>query len=292
MAGALVESALLERLERLSIVSRRRLMGHGKGDRRSVRRGTSIEFVDYRHYVPGDDPRQVDWNIFGRSGSLFVKMFEEEEVLTVHLLVDGSASMDWGTPNKSTYAQQLAAALGYVALSGSSRVQAAVLRGEQLSMFGPAWGRKNTSSLLGYLESARFRGNPDLNAGLRAYARRSSEPGVTFIISDLLTSSIEPGIRALLDRHFEVIVLHLLAPQELDPPMTGDLNLIDRETGEEIPITLNQDALERYRTRLSEWRQEIERMCLHIGAIYEPVSSGDKLEHVLFDRLRRRGALR
>jgi uncharacterized protein (DUF58 family) len=292
MPNTTVDSALLDRLERLSIVSRHRLMGHGKGDRRSIRRGTSIEFVDYRHYVPGDDPRQVDWNIYGRSGSLFVKMFEEEEVLTVHLLVDGSASMDWGVPNKAAMARQLTAALGYVALSGSSRIQAAVLNGELLNMFGPAWGRKNTSSLLEYLDAARFRGGTDVNAGLRAYARRSSEPGVTFLISDLLAPSIENGMRALLDHHYELIVLHLLAPQELDPPMTGDLNLIDRETGEEIPITLNQEALDRYRTRLSEWRQEIERMCLHLGAIYEPVSSADRLEHVLFDRLRRRGALR
>jgi uncharacterized protein (DUF58 family) len=292
MPNTTVDSGLLDRLERLSIVSRHRLMGYGKGDRRSIRRGTSIEFVDYRHYVPGDDPRQVDWNIYGRSGSLFVKMFEEEEVLTVHLLVDGSASMDWGTPNKSAVAKQLTAALGYVGFSGSSRIQAAVLTGEHFTMFGPAWGRKNTSSLLEYLDSARFRGTTDLNAGLRAYARRSSEPGVTFIISDLLAPSIESGMRALIDHHYELVILHLLSPQELDPPMIGDLNLIDRETGEEIPITLNQEALDRYRARLAEWRREIEHMCLHVGAIYEPVSSADRLEHVLFDRLRQRGALR
>lgn len=292
MANTTVDSGLLDRLERLSIVSRHRLMGHGKGDRRSIRRGTSIEFVDYRHYVPGDDPRQVDWNIYGRSGSLFVKMFEEEEVLTVHLLVDGSASMDWGTPNKSAVAKQLTAALGYVGFSGSSRIQAAVLTGEHFNMFGPAWGRKNTSSLLEYLDSARFRGTTDLNAGLRAYGRRSSEPGVTFLISDLLAPSIESGMRALIDHHYELVILHLLSPQELEPPMIGDLNLIDRETGEEIPITLNQEALDRYRARLAEWRQEIEHMCLRVGAIYEPVSSADRLEHVLFDRLRQRGALR
>ncbi|HEX3244934.1 MAG TPA: DUF58 domain-containing protein, partial [Chloroflexota bacterium] len=236
--------------------------------------------------------RQVDWNIYGRSGSLFVKMFEEEEVLTVHLLVDGSASMDWGTPNKSAVAKQLTAALGYVGFSGSSRIQAAVLTGEHFNMFGPAWGRKNTSSLLEYLDSARFRGTTDLNAGLRAYARRSSEPGVTFLISDLLAPSIESGMRALIDHHYELVILHLLSPQELEPPMIGDLNLIDRETGEEIPITLNQEALDRYRARLAEWRQEIEHMCLRVGAIYEPVSSADRLEHVLFDRLRQRGALR
>jgi uncharacterized protein (DUF58 family) len=292
MAETLVETRLLERLERLTIVSRRRLMGHGKGDRRSIRRGTSIEFVDYRHYVPGDDPRQVDWNIYGRSGALFVKMFEEEEVLTVHLLVDGSSSMDWGTPSKSEYARKLAASLGYVALSGSGRIQAAVLNNESLSPFGPAWGRKHTSSLIQYLNSARFRGTTDLNASLAQYSLRSSEPGVIFLVSDLLAPSMEPGLRALIDRHNEVVVLHLLAPQELHPPMTGDLNLIDRETGEEIPITLNQEALDRYHTRLEEWRSGIERMCLHLGALYENVSSGDKLEHVLFDRLRRKGALR
>jgi uncharacterized protein (DUF58 family) len=292
MAESLVESKLLERLERLTIISRRRLMGHGKGDRRSIRRGTSIEFVDYRHYVPGDDPRQVDWNIYGRSGSLFVKMFEEEEVLTVHLLLDGSSSMDWGTPSKADYARKLAASLGYVALSGSGRIQAAILNSQTLSPFGPAWGRKHTSSFMQYLNAARFRGSTDISSSLAQYSQRSSEPGVVFLISDLLGPSVESGLRALLDHHNEVVVLHLLAPQELEPPMTGDLNLIDRESGEEIPITLNQEALDRYHTRLEEWRSGIEHMCLRLGAVYETVSSGDRLEHVLFDRLRRKGALR
>ncbi|MDQ1619100.1 MAG: hypothetical protein QOE19_1669 [Actinomycetota bacterium] len=267
-------------------------MGHGKGDRRSIRRGTSIEFVDYRHYTPGDDPRQVDWNIFGRSGSLFVKMFEEEEVLTAHVLVDGSASMDWGTPNKASYGRQLAAALGYIGLSGSSRVMGGVLTGDSVNTFGPAWGRRHTASLVQFLDSARFRGSTDLNNSLRSYLQRSGDPGVTFLISDLLPPSFEIGLRALLDRRYEVVVLHLLSPQELRPPMTGDLNLIDRETGEEIPITLNQEALDRYLKRLEEWSRETERMCIHLGAVYERISSADRLEHVLFDRLRRRGALR
>lgn len=292
MAGTLVEGKFLERLERLAIVSRRRLMAHGKGDRRSIRRGTSIEFVDYRHYVAGDDPRQVDWNIYGRSGSLFVKMFEEEEVLTAHVLVDGSASMDWGTPNKAVYARQLASSLGYIGLSGSSRVQAGVLNGDTVTTFGPAWGRKHTAPLVQFLDGTRFRGTTDLNAGLRNYLLRSTDPGVTFLISDLLTPSFEIGLRALLDRHYELVVIHLLSPQELRPPMTGDLNLIDRETGEEIPITLNQEALDRYLQRLEQWCRETEQMCTRLGAIYERVSSADRLEHVLFDRLRRRGALR
>lgn len=292
MPGSIIDGEFLERLERLSIVSRHRLMGYGKGDRRSARRGTSIEFVDYRHYVPGDDPRQVDWNIYGRSGLLFVKLFEEEEVLTTHLLLDTSGSMDWGTPNKIGYARQLAAALGYIALSGSSRVQAGVLGGEGVATFGPSWGRKQTANLVQFLTRIHPYGETDLNAGLLNYVNRATEPGVTFIITDLLTSSYETGLRALLDHRHEVVLLHLLAPEEILPPMTGDLNLIDRETGQEVPITLNQDALDRYLERFADWSRGIERFCVRHGIVYERISSGDRLEHVLFDRLRRRGALR
>src|SRR6476661_10056667 len=152
MAESLVETKLLERLERLTIISRRRLMGHGKGDRRSIRRGTSIEFVDYRHYVPGDDPRQVDWNIYGRSGGLFVKLFEEEEVLTVHLLLDNSRSMDWGSSNKLLFARRLAAALGYIALVGSTRLLVSAIGENVEARFGPSWGRREMGGLLRFLE--------------------------------------------------------------------------------------------------------------------------------------------
>jgi uncharacterized protein (DUF58 family) len=154
---ALIEGAFLERLERLSVVSRRRLAGHGKGDRRSVRKGTSIEFVDYRHYTPGDDPRQVDWNIFRRSGNLYVKQFEEEEVLTAHVLVDVSSSMDWGNPSKAEYAARLAAALGYIALAGASRLLVATLAGATATTFGPAWGRPQLSGLMSFLERTTSR---------------------------------------------------------------------------------------------------------------------------------------
>src|SRR5215207_6082338 len=141
----LLEGAFLERLERLSLVTRRRVSGQGKGDRRSIRKGTSIEFVDYRHYTPGDDPRQVDWNIYRRSGNLYVKQFEEEEVLTAHILVDASRSMDWGSPAKADFAARLAAALGYVILAGSSRLVVGTLAGDTAKTFGPAWGRAQLS---------------------------------------------------------------------------------------------------------------------------------------------------
>src|SRR5213082_1086901 len=102
---SLLDPGLLSRLERLSLANRRRVLGSGAGERRSVHRGSSLDFADYRAYAPGDQPERVDWNVFGRSGALFVKQFDDEELLTVHLLLDASGSMEWGEPAKLAYAR-------------------------------------------------------------------------------------------------------------------------------------------------------------------------------------------
>ena len=292
MTSSLVAADFYERLDRLALVSRRRLIGFGKGDRRSVRRGTSLEFVDYRAYADGDDPRQVDWNIYGRSGSLFVKLFEEEEVLTVHLLLDISASMDWGSTNKLLFARRLAAAVGYISLVGATRLHVTSLTDSVGHSFGPAWGRRQMSGLLNYLDAIEGKGDTDLDLSLRAYTVRAREPGLAILISDLLTPRFESGISRLLDRHFEVVVLHVLAPEEAQPPMSGDLTLIDRESRAEVPITLNQEAVERYRRRFAEWSASIERFCGRHQVMYQRLFSNDRLEHVRFDTLRKRGVLR
>jgi uncharacterized protein (DUF58 family) len=288
---ALLEGAFLERLERLSLVSRRRVAGYGKGDRRSIRKGTSIEFVDYRHYTPGDDPRSVDWNIYRRSGNLYVKQFEEEEILTAHVLVDVSRSMDWGTPSKLHFAARLAAALGYIVLAGSSRLVVTTLSGATATTFGPAWGRRSVAGLVDFLTKDRPHGETDLDAALDAYARRA-EAGQAILISDLLTPKFEQGIRRLLDRRHEVTILHVLAPEEVHPPMAGDLTLIDRETGDEVAITLSQEALDRYEERFRTWTRGVESFCSRHDVIYQRIQTGERLEVVLFDHLRRRGILR
>ncbi len=288
---ALLEGAFLERLERLALVSRRRVAGYGKGDRRSIRKGTSLEFVDYRHYTPGDDPRSVDWNIYRRSGNLYVKQFEEEEILTAHVLVDVSRSMDWGSPYKLQFSARLAAALGYIVLAGSSRLVVTTLSGGTATTFGPAWGRRQVAGLVEFLQRDRPHGETDLDAALDAYARRA-EAGQAILISDLLTPRFEQGIRRLLDRRHEVTILHVLAPEEVHPPMAGDLTLIDRETGDEVAITLSQEALDRYEARFRTWTRGIESFCSRHDVIYQRIQPGERLEVVLFDHLRRRGVLR
>src|SRR5207302_9139674 len=146
----LLDASFARRLERLQLVSCKRLMGQGQGDRRSLRKGSSLEFADFRHYVEGDDPARVDWNIYSRTDTLFVRPYEEEEVLNVHLLVDASRSMDWGAPSKRRYARRLAAALGYVALNACNLPFGWPLSAAA-SAYGPAWGRGPTSAMVSFI---------------------------------------------------------------------------------------------------------------------------------------------
>jgi uncharacterized protein (DUF58 family) len=297
----LLDGTFARRLERLSLVSRRRLSGQGQGDRRSLRKGSSLEFADYRHYVEGDDPARVDWNIYSRTDTLFVRLYEEEEVLNVHLLVDASRSMDWGEPAKLRYARRLAAALGYIALNAANRLYIWPLNATS-SMYGPAWGRARAGAMLSYVDEFRPlqlstpvvfgapANPPDLEQSLASFTNRGG--GLVVLLSDLLSPTWDKALTRLASRASEAVVLHVLAPQELRPTLGGDVRLIDRESGAAVSVTLNNDAIRLYGQRLDEWRRIIESFCARHGMGYVPVDTSVPLETVVFDTLRRRGVVR
>jgi uncharacterized protein (DUF58 family) len=296
----LLDGAVARRLERLSLVSRKRLVGQGQGDRRSLRKGSSLEFADYRHYVEGDDPARVDWNIYSRTDSLFVRLYEEEEVLNVHVLLDASRSMDWGEPSKLHYARRLAGALGYIALNASNRLFVWPLSATTAS-FGPAWGRARASAMLSFIDEFRptqaatpqvagLNSPPDLDQSLVSFANRSG--GLVLFISDLLSASWEKALARLSGRPGDVVVLHTLSPEELRPSLGGDVRLIDRESGATVSVTLNNDAVRLYGQRMAEWRRNVESFCARHGMGYVPIDTSTPLETLVFDVLRRRGVVR
>ncbi len=296
----LLDGALARRLERLTLASRRKLIGQGQGDRRSLRKGSSLEFADYRHYVEGDDPARVDWNIYSRSDTLFVRLYEEEEVLNVHLLLDASRSMDWGEPSKLRYARRLAAALGYVALNASNRLFIWPLSASATS-YGPAWGRGRAGTMLTFIEEFKpaqtatpllpgLSGAPDLEQSLGTFSSRAG--GLVILISDLLSPSWEKALARLASRNGEVVVLHTLAPQELRPTLGGDVRLIDRAAGAAVAVTLNNDALRMYAQRLDDWRRSVESFCARHAMGYVPVDTSTPLEMLVFNVLRRRAVVR
>jgi uncharacterized protein (DUF58 family) len=250
----------LARLERLSLVSRRAFRGRVQGERKSPRRGHSVEFDDYRPYGVGDDLRYVDWNIFGRLDRLHVKLFLDEEDLRVHLLLDASASMTFGA--KLGTAARVAAALGFVGLSNLERVGVCVLRERVGEEWPPTRGRAHFIELLEFLAGVRAGGATGLNAALTDYARHSVEPGLAIVLSDLLDpGGYEAGLQALIERRFDVHVVHVLAPEEISPPFGGDLRLIDSETGEMRELTLDAEALADYRRRLQAFLEQAEGFC-------------------------------
>jgi uncharacterized protein (DUF58 family) len=279
----------LAQLERLSLLSRRTFRGSVKGERRSPRRGHSVEFADYRAYGHGDDLRYVDWNIYGRTDRLHVKLFVDEEDLCLHLLVDASASMGFGAPSKLDYAVRLAAALGFVGLVNHERVGFGLLRERVAEGWPPTRGRGQILPMMSFLADVKPGGGTSLDEGLSNYAKRARDPGLVIIVSDLLDSAgYERGVRALLERRFDVHVVHLLDPEEMNPTLGGDLRLIDSETGELRDVTVDGDALRGYRERLHQFLERVETFCRSHEIGYHRVVTDTAVEAFVVAQLRGR----
>lgn len=255
----------LRKLNRLTLVAHQVRAGKIKGERRSTKRGSSIEFADYRNYSPGDDLRRLDWNIYGRLDRPFIKLLEEEEDLAVHILVDASRSMDWGEgdQHKFRYAVRLAGAFGAIALGAGDRLAVSSFHADKLAAgFGPARGQMGLMRYLSFLEGLKPSGTTDLNGALRSYAMQTHRPGLAFLISDLFSpSGYTDGLTQLQSRGYEVILIHLLAPDEIHPPQAGDLHLIDIETGQRREISMNGSLRDLYHRRLLAWQENIRLFC-------------------------------
>jgi uncharacterized protein (DUF58 family) len=280
-------SEFLAQLERLTLASRRTFRGRVKGERRSPHKGQSVEFSDYRPYGIGDDLRYVDWNIYGRLDRLHVKLFVDEEDLCVHLLVDASSSMDFGRPTKLRYASRVAAALGFVGLVSLERVGVGVLREKVSEGWPPTRGRNQFVALVDFLAGLRSGGATSLNQGLANYAMRAREPGLVVLFSDLLDPvGFEAGVRALLERRFEVHIVHVLTPEEVHPTLAGDLRLHDSETDELREITVDGEALRAYRQRLGQFLERVEGFCRSAEIGYRRVTTDMPVEEFVLSHLR------
>ena len=261
--------------------------------RSGLRSGAApIEFADYRDYTPGDDLRRVDWNTYARLERLFIKLFIEEEDLHVYLLVDCSRSMGFGEPSKFAYACRVAAALGYVGLTGEDRVGAALFAERPRAYFRPARGRGQVSPALPLPGERPPGGETAFGASLRGYALRTRRPGIAIVVSDGFGSDLEEGLKSLLYRKFQVTFLHVLAPEEIDPPLVGDLKLIDAETGEAREITVSVGLLRDYRRAVASFRGGLQSFCHRYGADYLCAATDTPFEDLILTALRRSGLVR
>ena len=283
------DEAFLRQLERLGVLMKQPVRGGLKGGRRSVKRGQSVEFADYREYALGDDLRQLDWNVYARLEKLFVKLFVEEEDVTITFLIDASPSMAFGRPEKLQFAKRVAAALGYIALSGEDRVIVSALTGRTARRQGGLRGSGRVLRLLANLSTIQpVEGPTDLLASARHAGAMLSGRGVVVLLSDLLDPAADKVIRELAAQGSELIVLHILSPDELDPALEGDLRLVDSETGEGIDVTVDLATLDDYKARLAAWQDSFADLAAKRRASYVPLSSDVPLADLVFAELRRR----
>jgi uncharacterized protein (DUF58 family) len=283
----------LRQIEHLALTVRRAHLGAAKGERRSKRKGPGIEFADYRDYVQGDELRHVDWNLLSRLDALYLRLFEDQEDVTIHLLIDASASMGYGTPTKLGFACKLAAAIGYIALAGHDRVTAQVFSRSGHQTLPPVRGKASARKLFAFLQSVGAGGATHLEAACHQHLARTTTPGIVILISDFFDGDgYEACLRKLAASRSDVYAIHVLAREELEPDVTGDLKLIDSETGQAVDVSINHALLRRYHADVERFRESVRRSCLNQG-IGHIMAAGDlPIEHLTLDLLRRSGMVR
>jgi uncharacterized protein (DUF58 family) len=289
----LFDEAFLRRMERLSLQAQRSLRGNPySGEHHSRHQMPATMFNDHRPYTPGDDLRYVDWNAYARQDHVLVKLGEAEQDVNVHLLLDASRSMALGNPPRLRLAQQLMGALGYLALAHSDRLQIVPFGAASLPSFGPTQGKARTAAMLQFISQLTPQPATQLAAVLQRHARTHPQGGILVLGSDLLAADdLDLALRALAPPRWQVLVLHLLDQRDLQPELSGPLELEDSETGQRLQLTLDAETLARYRQSVATWRERLTRICAQRGAHYAPLMSQWPLERQVVPYLRVRRLL-
>jgi uncharacterized protein (DUF58 family) len=289
--GNVTDLAKLRRFDRLSLATSRWLRGQAAGQRPSARRIPSSDFREHRPYLPGDDLRHVDWNASARTDHVYVKLGERPREATIHVLLDNSASMDWGQPSKLMAARGLAASLGYLALNHGDRLVVAGLS-DPLSRFGPSYGKGRVPGLLRFVRDLQVVRKIDLAGGAQRYAAAHGRGGFVLLLSDLLAvPDIEAVIQAFPQPTWQFLILHILHPAELDPELRGEIEFHDSETGERANYDITARVIEQYRSQTEAWCQQIESACRAHGAGYIRLHSDWPVEQRVMPLLQRRGVV-
>lgn len=291
---------VLARLRRVILQSRRMARTGLSGEHRSLRKGPSPEFADYKAYTIGDDYRRIDWRVYARFDSLYVRESEITAEFDVHILVDLSQSMDWASsekvPTKLRLALQLSGALGYLSLWHFDRVSITPLGSDAGRRFGPAQGRSNTRPMLSWLERLHSQGEVDLVPAIRRLVFERRRAGLLLIVSDFLSTDLaglEQAMQGAIGRGWEVMLLQIEDPAEIDPQLLENLarthQATDLETGSRMPIRADEAGLDRYRLRRAAWQEHLARLGAGARALHVPISTEIPVDQAMIRLLRNVG---
>lgn len=287
----MLDAAFFDRLSRLRLAMGHRTSMNLTGNRKSTQKGSSMEFSDFREYMPGDDIRRIDWNAYGRLDRLYVKEYMEEKEAVVSILIDTSASMEYGAEKKSELACKLAAAFSYMGLNNMDRVVLYDIRRMHLP-FVAEGGKRALPRLADWLEQRSFEGTADIaRAALELPVKG---PGVTILVSDFLQETFldqeQETLRRLLRflnyRKQKTVLLHVLAGEELSVELTGTRNLIDMEDQSTLRLTLDAGSIRTYERALQEFLGRLRQECAKAGAFYAVCNTKTDIYRLIFQDLR------
>jgi uncharacterized protein (DUF58 family) len=288
----LLDPAFMARLDQLDIMSRKILAGKMKGERRSKRRGQSVEFADFRNYVVGDDLRFIDWNIYARLDKLFLKLFLEEEDLALYVLVDMSKSMDYGDPHKALYAKQVAAALAYVGLVNYNRVNVVAMADKVVAETGALRGRRRVAQMIDFVGKLQPGGPSHFAEACKRFALANRQKGVCVLVSDFFDKGgYENGLRYVAGGKYDLFAVQTLAPQEIDPELQGDLKLRDMEDDDMAEVSITQPLLKQYKANLNSYCLSLKDFITRRGGTYLFSSTAVGFDTLVLNYLRERGLL-
>ena len=257
------DSDFLKKLEYLYIVSKKIFAGRIKAERRSTRRGVSVEFADYRNYTTGDDFRYIDWNAFARLDELLLKLYEEREDLHIYFLVDASQSMTYGELSKLIYAKRVAAALAYIGLSNLDRIGITAFNTTDMNRLPTERGKGKIFNVLNFLDQIDATGETDLENAFHNFVHMTKRRGLVVLISDLFDpKGFTAGLNMLKFQKHDLFVIHIIDEREAEPSLLGDYHLVDVETNELRPVTINENHLKRYKALFNKYCDDMDRYCL------------------------------
>jgi len=284
---SLLSPSFMARLESLQLHSRHRLVGRFGGEHSSRRYGNTVDFADFREYHPGDDFRRIDYHVLARLDQVLIKLFEADDEVTVRILIDTSASMS--VEGKLQQAKQLAAALGFVALTAHDAVSIHTF--PTLGVPPRFAGRALVPDMFAYLESLAPAGPTPFAQAAGHLLSRSGPPGITVVISDLLTPEWQSLMR-LRASGSDLTVFHILAEEDVAPEFAGDLMLVDREGGERLTVSVTDEVARSYRDRVAAWQDLVQAKSRGVGGVYIPVRTDQEIEGLLLTSWRDAGVLR
>jgi len=288
----LLSPQFMARLDQLDLISRKLLAGKMKGERRSKRKGQSVEFADFRNYSIGDDLRFIDWNIYARLEKLLLKLFLEEEDLSLYVLADVSKSCDFGTPNKAMYIKQVAAALGYIGLVNYNRVTIAAMSNTVVADTGSMRGRTKVNQMIDFVSKLQPDGSSDLAAACKRFALTNRRKGVCVVLSDFFDKSgYENALRYVAGGNYDLFCIQTLSPQEIEPDLQGDLRLKDIEDADEAEVSITAPLIKQYKSNLNAYCLGLKDYVTRRGGTYLFTSTAVPFDTLVLNYLRERGLL-